>query len=413
MALFVDRIMVGFWWLEVDWTTFTYPVSAGSHQVTWIYRKGRLRQGQMRHTWTTSRWSLARPIRRSILWADGAPQRGRRQAGIHAEEPPAATIPGWRRMGMPSPPTRGWCTPPIPLLHLHQVTPLAVHTQEGQVLTFRYKVSSEEKMDLLRFVDGERRAQWSGELDWAVLHHGPGPGGIASCSRTGPTLALKTQRLDDVCVTARWQPPASKIQGGAASVPGWSVAKLRNVLRIRPSARRSASLPSDENIATVDENGIVTGISQGEATITVTAKDGGFTNTCLVTVTAWMNPCQHLRLYVPGFVADKGTYFREPMTWCTFTDTHPEEVIESVDACKDGVLRIVWCSAQSWWDTVYGYLSTAITSPWILKPTAARGAGCCVQRRPMSPATKISTTKRCLMVQHGDHVCDQRLGRPV
>ena len=42
---------------------------------------------------------------------------------------------------------------------------------------------------------------------------------------------------------------------------------------------------SDEAIATVNEMGQVTGVSQGEATITVTTKDGGFTDTCLVTVT--------------------------------------------------------------------------------------------------------------------------------
>lgn len=34
---------------------------------------------------------------------------------------------------------------------------------------------------------------------------------------------------------------------------------------------------SDESIATVDENGLVTGIGKGSATITVTTKDGGFT----------------------------------------------------------------------------------------------------------------------------------------
>ncbi|MDR2064148.1 MAG: Ig-like domain-containing protein [Prevotellaceae bacterium] len=45
----------------------------------------------------------------------------------------------------------------------------------------------------------------------------------------------------------------------------------------------------DENIATVDTNGLVTGISAGTAVITVTAKDGGKTATCTVTVTAIPN----------------------------------------------------------------------------------------------------------------------------
>ena len=43
---------------------------------------------------------------------------------------------------------------------------------------------------------------------------------------------------------------------------------------------------SAEATATVDGNGVVTGIAAGEATITVTTKDGNQTDTCAVTVTA-------------------------------------------------------------------------------------------------------------------------------
>lgn len=42
---------------------------------------------------------------------------------------------------------------------------------------------------------------------------------------------------------------------------------------------------SDDAVATV-ANGVVTAVAEGEATITVTAEDGGFTATCAVTVTA-------------------------------------------------------------------------------------------------------------------------------
>lgn len=41
---------------------------------------------------------------------------------------------------------------------------------------------------------------------------------------------------------------------------------------------------SDETVATVDANGLVTAVSNGTATITVTTEDGGFTATCTVTV---------------------------------------------------------------------------------------------------------------------------------
>ena len=41
---------------------------------------------------------------------------------------------------------------------------------------------------------------------------------------------------------------------------------------------------SEEAVATVDENGLVTAVSDGNAVITVTTNDGGFTATCTVTV---------------------------------------------------------------------------------------------------------------------------------
>ena len=41
---------------------------------------------------------------------------------------------------------------------------------------------------------------------------------------------------------------------------------------------------SDENVATVDSNGLVTAVGVGEATITVTTEDGGYTDTCSVVV---------------------------------------------------------------------------------------------------------------------------------
>ena len=43
---------------------------------------------------------------------------------------------------------------------------------------------------------------------------------------------------------------------------------------------------SSDAIATVTDEGVVTGVSAGEATITVTTEDGGFTATCAITVTS-------------------------------------------------------------------------------------------------------------------------------
>lgn len=41
---------------------------------------------------------------------------------------------------------------------------------------------------------------------------------------------------------------------------------------------------SDEEVATVDEDGLITAVADGVATITGTSVDGGFTDTCVVTV---------------------------------------------------------------------------------------------------------------------------------
>ena len=41
---------------------------------------------------------------------------------------------------------------------------------------------------------------------------------------------------------------------------------------------------SDEEIATVDAEGLITAVADGEATITGTSTDGSFTDTCVVTV---------------------------------------------------------------------------------------------------------------------------------
>ncbi|HIR29764.1 MAG TPA: Ig-like domain-containing protein [Candidatus Coproplasma stercorigallinarum] len=45
-------------------------------------------------------------------------------------------------------------------------------------------------------------------------------------------------------------------------------------------------LSSDEKVATVDENGVVTPVGEGNATITVVTVDGNFSDTCAVTVNA-------------------------------------------------------------------------------------------------------------------------------
>lgn len=74
---------------------------------------------------------------------------------------------------------------------------------------------------------------------------------------------------------------------------------------------------SDESVAAVDENGLVTGVSAGEAVITVTSVDGGHTDACSVRVTDDPTTFLAFRLY-----AMSGPYG----DYISFTDVDPGSV---------------------------------------------------------------------------------------
>jgi uncharacterized protein YjdB len=70
---------------------------------------------------------------------------------------------------------------------------------------------------------------------------------------------------------------------------------------------------SDTSVATVDDQGMVSALAEGEATITVTTEDGGHTDTCAVTVSSG------------GTVSSK-----------TFTITNTDEWNSAIEAVKNG-----------------------------------------------------------------------------
>ena len=78
----------------------------------------------------------------------------------------------------------------------------------------------------------------------------------------------------------------------------------------------------DETVATVDENGVVTAVAAGTATITVTTTDGSFTDDCEVTVTA-ADPTKHVVTF--DATVDKG---ESPLSKSNITFT-----------CSNGVLN--------------------------------------------------------------------------
>ena len=91
---------------------------------------------------------------------------------------------------------------------------------------------------------------------------------------------------------------------------------------------------SDESVATVDGSGLVTAVSVGTATITVTTSDGGFTATCSVTVAS--------AVYTVTYLDDGDS---------TYSET--EEVAEggsasgpSADPSREGYCLIGWTDAD-------------------------------------------------------------------
>ena len=69
-----------------------------------------------------------------------------------------------------------------------------------------------------------------------------------------------------------------------AKAVGESVTLTATVIPSTATNKAVTWSSSAEGVATV-ENGVVTGVSAGSATITVTTVDGGKTDTCAVTVT--------------------------------------------------------------------------------------------------------------------------------
>jgi uncharacterized repeat protein (TIGR02543 family) len=63
-----------------------------------------------------------------------------------------------------------------------------------------------------------------------------------------------------------------------------------------------------EHIATVTSNGLVTAVAEGSATITVETSDGGFTDTCAVTVTLY-TVTYHGNSNTGGTVPEDGNYY--------------------------------------------------------------------------------------------------------
>lgn len=76
-----------------------------------------------------------------------------------------------------------------------------------------------------------------------------------------------------------------------ASVDVGGTTKLNSTVAPSTATNKSVSYKSsDEAVATVSSNGTVTGVAEGQTTITVTTQDGSKTDTATITVNAVVEP---------------------------------------------------------------------------------------------------------------------------
>lgn len=242
----------------------------------------------------------------------------------------------------------------VPSLSLMSTT---INANEGDVLRFSYRVSSEKGADFLCvYVDDERILRESDEVDWTVFNYELTPGTHEIRWEYDKDYSKSEHEdaafIDNVYVGNPEPVSGVEIQP-TASVPGYRTVQLEwNVLPDTAYNRNVTFSSSDESIATVDENGIVTGITQGQAIITVTTEEGGYQANCTVTVTEDVPPVDLYGFMRVKMVDNEGT-FNETCQWVTFKDTNPKEVTY-YGGMPEEESHIVCCSTYVD-GIVYGY----------------------------------------------------------
>lgn len=358
-ALFIDNSPAAVWCGEVEWQSFTFPVTAGEHEICWAYSKDATVSEGEDCAWvddveitSAAAYSLAHsPELDAVLNVQGGALEFFTPAEAEAGYYPWAAEADYAvstNEGVDS-------TGAFPSISTVQTV---VNAAQGDELSFRWRISSEEKMDLLRFyIDGQRVLNSSGEIGWnyfiAELEPGEHELKWEYDKDFNGNIGEDRAYLDDVRIGAPIPAEGVEIME-SLSVPALRKAQLEwNVLPGNAFNRAVSFASSDENIATVDENGVVYGVSMGSAQITVTTDDGGFTDTCTVTVTDPLYPVEIYGFMFAQMQDDTEGWYRDMYEWCSFLDTEPQDVT-MYGQMPEFEFDLVLCAAQVG-DTVYGY----------------------------------------------------------
>ncbi|MFR3468813.1 MAG: DUF2436 domain-containing protein [Oscillospiraceae bacterium] len=222
--------------------------------------------------------------------------------------------------------------------------------EEGQYLFFDYRVSSMWGDYLKVSLDGEYQNGdgWYGVHDWTsgayVLTAGEHTVTWAYTKDTWNNGSLDTAFLRNVQVG--FPVPVENVAFLDRDVTVAVDRTLPLTWQIAPedAFRQEVTFSSsDETVATIDAQGVVTGVNAGECTVTITTVDGGHTDSCTVSVTP-ANPTAFFRGWVSFDPAGVSS------VWGDFYDWYPGR-ITPVSEMKDTF------GAEVLGDRVYGYLS--------------------------------------------------------
>ena len=179
-----------------------------------------------------------------------------------------------------------------------------VFAQAGQILEFSYRVMSQQDCDFLIFYsNGQEIARWSGIMNYYAplekfVFPIPSSGEYTFSwvyEKDGQySESWDTAWLDEVRVFDMIHVESIAVDE-PREIPENGKYKLKyTVLPENATEKAVTFASSDPSVAAVSEDGIVTGVSEGCAEITVTSVDGGISSAVTVTVT---NDARFANLY--------------------------------------------------------------------------------------------------------------------
>ncbi len=238
-----------------------------------------------------------------------------------------------------------------------------VTANEGDVISFELSVSSETSDRLRFYVDGERIERWSGEVNWTGFVYELTAGTHELAWQYEKDLSRAegedTAWLDNVHFGSPL--PVQGIElTPAVSVPACRKVQLEwNTIPLSAANQTVYFSSNNESIATVDDNGVVRGISEGTAIVNICTEDGSFIAECEVTVTSARPAVQ-----IYGMLAAESLYYsegsgvyRQPCTWATFNDVDPEtSVVEFGKQTDDDGNEIAVAAAEYVDGYIYGFV---------------------------------------------------------